>query len=184
MKEIRRFRQGDETELTPLIHRCFLEINIEDYSLKDLQYWVTHYTPEHVRALAEKADTYVCEEDGVILGTCSILWEDEAEPGGPGAKQTQNHSLSGEEAFSRNAFIEALYVSPDRAREGIASLLLEACEKDPAYKDAGQIWVHSSITARRFYEQKGYLHETGEPVCIENDRYIMYKPVRRTEKLL
>ncbi len=177
MKEIRRFRPGDEKELTPLIHRCFLEINIEDYSREDLQYWAGVYTPQHVRMLAEKADTYVCEEDGVLLGTCSILWKDEADPKGPGLEAELKSEPAAEAASpQREAFVEALYVLPDRGREGIASQLLEKCENDPAYKEARRIWVHSSITARRFYEQKGYLHETGEPVCIENDRYIMYKP--------
>ena len=157
MKVIRRFRNGDETELAALIRRCFFEINTQDYTTEALKYWAGVYTPEHVKELAEEADMYVMEEDGVLLGTCSVLRKSGKEVG-------------------KEAFIEALYVLPDRGREGIATQLLTVCENDPACEDAERIWVDSSITARRFYEQRGYLHETGEPVCIENDRYIMYKP--------
>ena len=180
MKTIRRFQPGDETQLAPLIRRCFFEINIEDYEKEALGYWAELYTPQYVRALSEKADTFVMEEDGTLLGTCSILWCTEADKTGPGADAPENApSVKGPETGEPDAFIEALYVLPDRAREGIATQLLEVCENDPAFAGAGEIWVHSSITAREFYEQRGYFHETGEPVCIENDRYIMYKPVQK-----
>ena len=153
MLSIRRFEARDAAALSALIRRCFLELNIKDYSLEALQYWVSLYTPEHVAEMASKGHTYVCEEEGTLLGTCSIVPREE----------------------ERNYYIEALYTLPDRTGEGIASRLLAACEQDPGYPDPKTLWVDSSISARTFYEAKGYLHETGEPVCIENDHYIMYK---------
>ncbi len=152
MKRIRRFEDGDETELAAIIHRDFFEVNVRDYTLEALQYWASLYTPEYVRALSQKAHMYVMAEDAGLLGTCSI------------SRESKSESL-----------IEALYVLPDRQGEGIASELLGAVERDKYFEDAEIVWVHSSITARTFYEKKGYLHETGEPVCIENDRYVMYK---------
>ncbi len=158
MKTIRRFMAGDETELSVIIQRCFMELNIKDYSLDGLKYWSSLYTPEHVREISGRGHMYVMEEDGKLLGTCSIVKKD-----------------------SGKTYIEALYVTPDRPGEGIAKALLNACEADRDYADPAKtdrLWVDSSITARTFYEYMGYLHETGEPVCIENDRYIMYKPLK------
>ncbi|MBR3641468.1 MAG: GNAT family N-acetyltransferase [Oscillibacter sp.] len=149
---VRRFRAGDENELSALIRRCFLEVNIRDYSEESLRYWAELYTPAHVRSLAETGHTYVAEEDGTLLGTGTILRRSETD-----------------------AAIEGLYVLPERLREGIASRLMAACESDPVFADAKRVWVDSSITARPFYEALGYLHETGEPVCIDHDHYLMYR---------
>ena len=205
---IRRYRTGDEYALAPLIHRCFFEVNIQDYPKEALQYWADLYTPEHVRALAGRAHMYIFEEEGAIAGTCSILRNAElgneatlpesAETAGDAKRQENAESVGNRESvdpagtgaadfpdkFGREArysadaqdvLVEALYVLPEKAHQGIASKLLAACEEDPAYADAAKIWVDSSITARTYYEERGYQHETGTPVCIENDRYIMFK---------
>lgn len=152
MKHIRRFAPGDETALAALIRRAFYEVNIRDYPREGLAYWAELYTPAHVRELSGRAHTYVMEEDGALLGTCSIGWK-----------------------TAREAHIEALYVLPDRLGEGIASLLLASCERDADFRGAARIWVDSSVTARAFYEKRGYRHESGAPVCVENDHYVMYK---------
>ncbi len=160
MKTIRLFQPGDEQELAVIIQRCFMELNIRDYSLEGLRYWKELYTPAHVLEISGHGHMYVMEEDRTaegaaakqLLGTCSIV----RKPDG-------------------KAFIEALYVSPDRPGEGIAKALLKACEDDPDFAGEHRLWVDSSITARTFYESRGYLHETGAPVCIDNDRYVMYK---------
>lgn len=160
MKTIRRYKDGDDKELAVIIRRSFLEVNIRDYAPEGLEYWVELYTPDYIRGMAEEGNTYVMEEDGNVLGTCTIVRKGTAEA-------------------NNDAYIKALYVNPDRLGEGIASRLLEACETDPDFANAPRLWVDSSITARPFYEARGYLHETGEPVCIENDRYIMYKEADR-----
>ncbi len=152
MQTIRRFQPGDEHTLVPLIHRCLRETNRHDYDDDAIAYWVSVYTPAHVAELAQKAHMFVLVEDDVLLGTCSAV-----------------HTAAAEGA------IEALYVLPDCQREGLASKLLATAERDLFAAGALTIWIDSSITARTYYEEKGYRHETGTPVCIDNDRFIMYK---------
>ena len=155
--EIRRFRDGDEAALSVLIRRAFFEINIRDYTPEGLRYWNDLYTPAHVLSVSRKGHMYVAEEDGTLVGVCSI------------SRKNPSEGLTGD------AKIESLYLLPGRTGEGIASALLKTCERDPSFSAARRIWTDSSITARLFYEKRGYRHETGAPVCIENDRYIMYK---------
>lgn len=152
MKNIRKFQVGDETILSEIVRRGLFEINIKDYSQEALDPLAAMYSPSYILAEAQNLHMYVYEENGIPLGTCSIGRPSETE-----------------------GYIQTFFINPDRVGEGIGTALLAAIEADPWFKETDIVRVHSSISARTFYELHGYLHETGTPVCIDEDHYNMYK---------
>lgn len=159
MIELRVFMAGDADEVSRLIRRDFMEVNIKDYKLEDLQVWYDLYTPDHVLELAEKSYSLVAVEDGVIVGTGSLRDSDTDE--GP---------------------ISAIYVLPDKHGLGIGRMLLNALEQEAVAQKKVKTSVDSSITALDFYLKMGYKDIHGDLFLIENDHYSMEKMLASGDK--
>ena len=69
---IRDFRMGDQEELSRLIRRTLIEVNT-DCPKDEVAFLYDLYTPEKVIANAEAGHTIVFEEDGVLIGTGTIV---------------------------------------------------------------------------------------------------------------
>lgn len=53
-------------------------------------------------------------------------------------------------------YLDRLYVHRDHQRQGVAKALADALEKAAAEQGEGQITTHASITARPFFEKRGW----------------------------
>jgi GNAT superfamily N-acetyltransferase len=66
------------------------------------------------------------------------------------------------------AKIRAFFVHPKWVRHGIASLILEACEKAAGEGGFTRLEMGATLSGVAFYRAKGYVEVEGEAVTLEN----------------
>ena len=151
---IRPLKHEDAEEVSAMIGRVLMEVNIKDYTVEALKEFVDFYSPEEVRRIpARGGHSYVAELNGEIIGCASICpFENEGE-----------------------SIIEAFYVRPDMEGKGLGRRLLETLENDALFLNTSRTVVSSSITAHEFYHKFGYDYVGGVPVLEEEDHYWVEK---------
>lgn len=124
---IREYRPSDLREIVELFYDTVHTVNAGDYTSEQLNAWADG-SPD----LAEWGRTlsehiaFVAEEDGGLVGFGDM---------------------------DASGYLDRLYVHKDRQRRGVASALCDALEGAVA---ADRIVTHASITARPFFESRGY----------------------------
>lgn len=125
--EIRGYSSAYIHAIVNLFRDTVHRINIKDYSQEQVDVWA----PADVDMVAWdesfKAHTSVVAIDrGVVVGFGDI---------------------------DSSGYIDRLYVHADYQRQGIATAI---CDRLESSVDTCRITVHASITARRFFEKRGY----------------------------
>ncbi len=129
---------GDEAALSALLRRTLKEVNA-NYCPKDEIDWLyARYTPETVAEIAAGGHTYVMTEDGVIVGTGTVV-------------------ATGE----RECEIIAAFLLPEAIGRGLGTQLFKVLEADGLCVEAQRIWLTSSVNALDFYEKIGYVNPNG-----------------------
>lgn len=133
-KGIRKFRDSDVKEIVTLFYETVHKINAADYSEEQLDAWAP------LEEQAEKAlvwqeslkqnVTYIAEMDGRIVG-----FSDMTEAG----------------------YLNRLYVHKNHQRQGIASRLVDKIEQEAKKRQLPEIYTEASLTAKPFFEKRGYL---------------------------
>ena len=137
MLVIRRFRAGDETDLSALIRRTLREVNYTSPK-SELDYLIPHYSPETMTELARTGHTYVLVENERIIGSGTVLPDGEAE-----------------------AEIVAAFLIPEAIGHGYGRKLFETLEADELALKAKRVWLTSSDMALGFYEHMGWVNPNG-----------------------
>ena len=150
---IRPFRPEDAPALAQVIRRALYETNAKDYPVSVLDFMTDLYQPPHILDLAAQGSIYVAEADARPVGCGAVT---------PHAEHPED------------GYIQAVFLDPDYQGQGLGRAILEAVEADPLFRSRRRVEVHSSLTARVFYEKMGYRHASGVPVD-EDGHYTMYK---------
>ena len=126
---IRRYRPEDCLTLTRLFYETVRRANLGDYTQDQVEAWATA-PPEEKRWAAMLLDheSWVAEGEDGILGFAT---------------------LDGD-------YFDHLFVRWDCQRQGVARALADALENRAWEKGCEKIRVHASITARPFFEKRGY----------------------------
>lgn len=145
----RKYRPSDCEKIAELFYQTVHSVNQKDYTPEQLDAWATGQV-DLVQWNRTLSDHYtvVAEEDGVILG-----FGDMAEDG----------------------YLDRLYVHKDHQGQGIATALCGRLERAVG---AQSITTYASITARPFFEKRGY--KTIKPNQVERNgvrltNYLMKK---------
>lgn len=127
--KIRRYRPEDCPILTQLFYETVRRVNLGDYTQAQVEAWAPA-PPEQQRwaAMLLHHESWVAERDGQILGFAT---------------------LDGD-------YFDHLFVRWDCQGQGVATALAQALENRAWEKGCKQISVHASITARPFFEKRGY----------------------------
>lgn len=128
--EIRRYRPQDLPAIAALFRDSVTGVACRDYS------------PEQIRAWAAAWEELRHRGDFFSSLYTLTAWEGE--------------SLAGYGCITREGYLDHLYVHPDFQRRGVAAALCGALEEYAFSAGAGSITVHASITARPFFEKRGY----------------------------
>ena len=126
---IRDFVEEDAQAILELYFLAVHELNKEFYSEEQLAAWTENRSVEGTIKAAKECDDYlVAEKDGEVLGF----------------------------GCRRNDKLQALYVHPSAARQGVGSALLE--ELLGRIREEGFLCVRaeSSLGAQAFYERRGF----------------------------
>lgn len=123
---IRAYRSSDCKELTELFYNTVHKINAKDYTKEQLDVWA----PE---------DADLRKWDRSFQEHCSIVAIDDK-------------IIVGFGDIEKTGYLDRLYVHADYQGRGIASEICSRLER--AVK--GDIVTHASVTARPFFEKRGY----------------------------
>lgn len=132
---IRRATASDLDGVTRLFRETIETINSKDYSFEQTEAWKKGALKiERWERKISEQYFLVCEIDRKIVGFGSITHE---------------------------GYLDFMYASKDHQGQGIASLIYNSLEKFVIEKEVDRIISDVSITARHFFERRGFevLHE-------------------------
>ena len=132
--KLRRYNSNDIREIIGLFYDTVHTVNAADYTEEQLEAWASGEvdTDAWNRSLLEHV-TYVAVEknESNAAGEIVIGFAD----------------------MDRSGYLDRLYVHKDHQRQGVASALCDRLEKEI---EADRYLTHASITARPFFEKRGY----------------------------
>lgn len=125
--KIREYQSSDCREMAELFYNTVHTVNAADYTEEQLNAWATGEVDlEKWDASFLEHDTFVAVENGRIIGFADM---------------------------DRNGYLDRLYIHKDFQGKGVASTLCDRLEQN----NAGTGFVtYASITARPFFEKRGY----------------------------
>ncbi|MDM5155910.1 GNAT family N-acetyltransferase [Bacillus sp. DX1.1] len=131
---VRRFNKNDLDQVLQLFYDTVHTINAKDYNQKQLDAWAPKGLDrtKWLNSL-EKNICYVAEFEGKIISFGD---------------------------YNDEAYIDRLFTHKNYQGWGVASQILQMLEKEATQLEQQEIYTEASITARPFFEKKGYM-------CIE-----------------
>ena len=126
--EIRRYERGDLEKITMIFHNTVHKVNIKDYTQEQVDAWAPDFIDKEKwnKTLSEHY-TFVAVKNDAIIGFGDI---------------------------DGSGYLDRLYVHHDYLRQGVATLI---CNKLESMVDSDlTIITHASITAKPFFEKRGY----------------------------
>lgn len=124
---IRQYTQSDCKEITELFYDTIHTVNINDYTDEQINAWADG-KPDLEKWNKSLSENYtlVAVDKGIIVGFGDI---------------------------DNSGYLDRLYVHKDYQRQGIASAI---CDKLEQKFNVPEITVHASVTAKIFFEKRGY----------------------------
>lgn len=124
--ELRRYQQSDCKELTELFYHTVHTVNAKDYTKEQLDVWATG------QADLAKWNQSLQEHYSVVA--------------------VENGVIVGFGDIDKTGYLDRLYVHADYQGRGIATAICNQLERAVQ----GDITTHASITAKPFFEKRGY----------------------------
>ena len=126
---LRPYEEGDLQAFVSLFYDTIHSVNLKDYSPEQADAWAPK-EPDLSRwqSLLKGEDTWVAVQDGRIVGFANRDGE----------------------------YFDCLYVHKDYQRHGVAKALAERIEERAAAEGHAKIRTDASLTARPFFERRGY----------------------------
>lgn len=124
---LRKYISSDCEEIAELFYQTVHGVNVKDYTKEQLDAWANGKV--NLQAWNQsflEHNTIVAVEDNIIVGFGDI---------------------------DETGYLDRLYVHKDHQKEGIASAI---CDKLEQSVNVEKIITHASITARPFFEHRGY----------------------------
>ena len=125
--ELRKYRTSDCEHLAELFYQTVHSVNAQDYTKEQLDAWAS-------------GTVDLKEWDRVFLSHHTVV-------------AVEDHEIVGFGDMDDSGYLDRLYVHKDHQHEGIASAICDELEHLVSGK---RITTHSSITARPFFEHRGY----------------------------
>ena len=124
---LRDYTKTDCAELAELFYDTVHTVNAKDYTQEQLDAWATgKVNLEAWNESFQAHHTVVAEMDGKIVGFGDM---------------------------DETGYLDRLYVHKDYQRRGVATAICDALEQ---YSKASEFTTYASITARPFFEKRGY----------------------------
>ena len=124
---LRAYRSADCPALAELFYQTVHQVNIRDYTQAQVDAWATGQVDlERWDRELREHRTVVAWEDGLIVGFGDM---------------------------DKTGYLDRLFVHKDFQGRGIATAICDALEGESA---APRLWVQASLTARPFFEGRGY----------------------------
>lgn len=124
---LRDYRSEDCPVLAQLFYQTIHTVNLGDYTQEQVDAWATGQVDlERWDRTLGERRAVVAQEDGIIVGFGDM---------------------------DESGYLDRLFVHKDYQGRGIATAICDVLE---GRSRAGRLWVQASITARPFFEGRGY----------------------------
>lgn len=124
---IRKYKSSDCEQLAELFFQTVLAVNSKDYTIEQLNAWASgNINIGEWDKSFLEHYTVIALDDGIIVGFGDI---------------------------DNTGYLDRLYVHKDYQGQGVASAICDALEKAA---ETNKIITHASITAKSFFEKRGY----------------------------
>ncbi len=145
---IRLFKSEDAPQIAQLFHTTVREINIRDYSRRQVEAWA----PDNLefRNWAERCAecfTYVADRDGTIAGFAEL---------------------------ESNGHIDCFYCHKDYQRCGVGRQLYQAIESKASALNLRRLFVEASITAKPFFQKMGFEVVQMQQIDCRGETFVNY----------
>ncbi len=135
---IRNYCAGDAPEIVRLFFETVRSVNRAHYSEEQVEAWVPDVPdPEEWHSRMNARQTLVAEEGGEVVGFAEL---------------------------ERDGHLDMLYLREDAVGRGVGQRLYEAVEREARGQGSGRIFTEASITARPFFERRGFRVVRGQTV--------------------
>ena len=155
MIEIKEYNETYVEQISTIIIRNLLEINVKDYGVEKVQEMAKDFTVEKLKTdLKNRKKVFVAIKDNKVVGTAGIdvSWYNPDE-----------------------YYILTVFVKPENHGEGIGRLLIKAIEDYAIHSNFKKLIIPASITAHEFYFKLGYRYKDNQKVLNEENMYLMEK---------
>lgn len=140
MFQLRLIKSEDLPHINTLFTETVHTVNVHDYSPEQLEIWAPRdRSHERWERALQGHIVYIAELDNMIIGFGDI---------------------------TREGLIDHLFVHKDFQGKGIASALLAQLEKEARALGIKELWTEASITARPFFEKRGF--------CVQKQQEKLY----------
>lgn len=124
--KIRRYQESDCRELTELFYNTVHIVNAKDYTKEQLDVWATGQTD------LERWNQSLQAHYSIVA--------------------VENGVILGFGDIDKTGYLDRLFVHAEHQRKGIATAICDQLEQAVP----GKITTHASITAKPFFEKRGY----------------------------
>ena len=162
MIEIKEYDETYVEQISTIITRNLLEVNIKDYGMEKVQEMAKDFTVEKLKdSLKNRKKVFVAIKDNEVVGTAGIdvSWYNPDE-----------------------YYILTVFVKPENHGEGIGRLLIKAIEDYAIHSNFKKLIIPASITSHEFYYKLGYRYKYNQKVLNEENMYLMEKTFHLTYK--
>ncbi len=147
--EIREYEEKDCAVLAQLFYDTVHTVNLRDYTVEQADAWADGTADlDEWNQSLLSHRTLVAVKGGTIVGFGDMDW---------------------------TGYLDRLYVHKDHQGQGVATAICDRLERE---SDADSFTTHSSITARPFFERRGYRALCAQTVSrngVEMTNYVMVK---------
>ena len=149
--QLRRFVIDDLARVLGLVHMTVDRSYAATYCPEARAAFKEYASADRMAADAEAGLTLVAESNGEVVGTASLVANE----------------------------ISRTYVHPDYQGHGLGKALMATLEREALRRGRGEVHLHSSLNARRFYLGLGYeVTETGA-IPLANGQELPYFRMRK-----
>ena len=155
MIEIKEYNETYVEQISTIVIRNLLEVNVKDYSVEKVQEMAKDFAVEKLKdTLKNRKKVFVAIKNNEVVGTAGIdvSWYNPDE-----------------------YYILTVFVKPENHGEGIGRLLIKAIEDYAIHSNFKKLIIPASITAHEFYYKLGYRYKDNQKVLNEENMYLMEK---------
>ena len=150
--EVRKLKEGEETELWELYYNTIHNVNIRDYDENQVEAWAPSDFDINIAVQKFRdIDPFVAIKNGKIIGYGDL------QPDG---------------------LIDHFYCHHQFQRQGVGSALIGAIENEAEKNGISRMYSNVSITARPFFEAKGFVVEKEQTIKVRDQQLTNFRMVR------
>lgn len=150
--EVRQATENDVGRITQLFFDTIQNINIRDYSQEEVDDWSSWKADIDKWLERMQAQYFVVAE--------------------------KNNMIAGFGSLAQDGYLDFMFVDKDMQGQGVASVLLSEIERKAVKQKNTMIYADVSITAKGFFESKGYIVEKQQLKRSRNMELINFRMIK------